>query len=148
MALCGLAVVATATMSTTTALAGGQAGAKVTVEQHETAMKTIATANGVLGKSLAADPAAAAKEAATIAAAFGEVERFWTQYNKADAVTWSQQAKQAATGLAAAITAKDDAKVQELRKSLTSNCGACHTAYREGGPQTGGYTLKAGIVTP
>jgi cytochrome c556 len=62
-------------------------------------------------------------------------------------VKFSQQARQTASDLAGALTAGDAAKVKELRTALGGSCTSCHMAYREGSPQTGGYTLKAGVVT-
>jgi cytochrome c556 len=129
--------------------AGAQAAARISVEQHEGFMKTISATNAALGKKIMNnDLADAAKDAQTIATTFGEVERFWTQNNKADAVTWAQQGRQNATDLAGALAAGNAEKVAASRKAMSGACGSCHTAYREGSPQTGGYTLKAGVVAP
>jgi cytochrome c556 len=145
----GIAVIASATATSTTALAGGQAAAKISVEQHEGYMKALSTANAALGKKVQGDQLAdAAKDALTLSTTLGDIEKFWAQNNKADGVKWSQDARKTATDLAGALTAGDAAKVKELRTALGQSCTGCHMAYREGGPQTGGYTIKAGVVTP
>ena len=135
--------------SATPLRAGGQAAAKISVETHEGYMKTLASTNQTLGtKMMANDLAGAAKDAQQIAATFADIEKFWSQNNKADAVTWSQQGKQGALDVAAALSAGDATKAAAARKTMSGSCGSCHMAYREGGPQTGGYTLKAGVFTP
>jgi cytochrome c556 len=134
------------------AAAGGAqaaAAAKITVEEHEGYMKTIATANAAMGKKIMSNELAdAAKDAQQIAMVFGDVEKFWTQNNKSDAVMWAQEARMAATDVAGALAAGDATKAAAARKQMQGSCGSCHKTYREGGPQTGGYTIKAGVVTP
>jgi hypothetical protein len=148
------AVVACASSTTTaqtpgaTGTAGAQAAARITVEQHEGFMKTISSTNAAIGKKIMGnDLAGAASDAQTLATTFGEVERFWTQNNKADAVKWAQDGRQNASALAGALAAGDAEKANAARKQMTGSCTSCHMAYREGSPQTG-YTIKAGIVTP
>jgi cytochrome c556 len=124
-------------------------GAKVTVEQHEGFMKTISASNASLGKKIMNnDLAEAAKDAQTLATTFGEVEKFWAQNNKADGVQWAQLGRTLASNLAGALAAGDTEKVAAARKEMSVSCNSCHKAYREGTPQTGGYTLKAGVVAP
>ena len=150
-----LGVVACASTTTTaqaptgTAGAGGQAAARVTVEQHEGFMKTIASTNAGISKKIKSNELAdAANDAQQLATIFGDVERFWTQNNKADAVTWAQQGRQAATEMAGALAAGDAVKASAAQKQMSGSCGSCHKTYREGSPQTGGYTIKAGVATP
>ena len=135
-------------VASVTPLRAGQA-AKISVETHEGYMKTLASVNGTLGKKMmSGDLAGAAKDAQQIAATFADIEKFWTQNNKSDGVKWSQEGRQNATELATALSAGDEPKAQAARKTMSGSCASCHMAYREGGPQTGGYTLKAGVVTP
>ena len=134
----------TAAAATTTA----QAPAKITVEQHEGYMKSIASTNAALGKKVESkDLAGAAADAKQLATLLGDVEKFWAQYNKADGVKWAQDGRSNATSLAGALSGGDTAKVAELRKAVSGSCGGCHTAYREGNPKEGGYRLKAGVAT-
>ena len=140
-------VVACASRATTAQTPGGQAAARVTVEQHEGFMKTISSTNAALGKKIMNnDLAEAAKDAQVLATTFGDVEKFWAQNSKADAVTWAQQGKTQAANLAGALAAGDAEKVAAARKEMAGSCAACHKTYREGSPQAGGYTLKTGVV--
>ena len=122
------------------------AAARVTPEQLDAAMKTITAANGALGtKLMANDLPGAAKDAQTLATAFAEVERFFTQANKPDAVTLAQTARTGATATAAAAAAGDAMKATAARSNMTATCKQCHGVYREGDAQTG-YRLKAGTI--
>jgi hypothetical protein len=126
--------------------AGPEAAARMTAEQLQAAMKTIGTNNGTLGtKLMAGDLAGAAKDAQTLATAFADVERFFAQTSKADAVGWAKQARMSASEVAATATANDVTKATAARTTLTGQCRQCHTAYREGDAQTG-YRLKAGVI--
>jgi cytochrome c556 len=128
--------------------ADGQAG-RITVATHEGYMKTLSSTNTALAaKVKVGDLAGAAKDAQQIAATFGDIEKFWTENKKTDAVTWAQQGKQSASDAAAALSAGDATKADAARKQMSGSCNSCHMTYREGTPQTGGYTIKAGIVTP
>src|SRR5205809_5106633 len=74
--------------------AGPQAAARMTPEQLDAAMKTVSSTNTALGmKLMSNDLPGAAKDAQTLASTFAEVERFWAQANKADAVTFARQAR-------------------------------------------------------
>jgi cytochrome c556 len=129
-------------------LRAGQA-AKISVETHEGYMKTLTSTNQSLGtKMMSNDLAGGAKDAQQIATIFADIEKFWAQYNKSDAVKWSQEGRQNALEVAAALSAGDATKAQTARKTMSASCGSCHMTYREGGPQSGGYTLKAGVATP
>lgn len=128
--------------------AGAQAAARVTVEQHEAAMKGIAQANGALQKNLKGNMLMdAAKDAQQLATLFGEVERFWTQNNKPDAVKLAQTARTGATEVAGAAAAGDQAKALAAAGNIGGTCKQCHGVYREGDAQTG-FRIKAGTITP
>ena len=129
--------------------AGAQAAAKVTVEQHEGFMKSISSANAALGMKIMNNQLAeAAKDAQQLATLFGDVEKFWAQNNKPDGVMWAQQGRQNAADTAGALAAGDAMKTAAARKQMSASCTSCHMTYREGSPQTGGYTIKAGVYTP
>jgi hypothetical protein len=118
----------------------------MTAAQLQAAMKTISTANGALGmKLMSNDLPGAAKDAETLATAFADVERFWAQANKADAVKLAQQARMAASDVAAAATTGDAMKASAARSNMTGTCKQCHGVYREGDVQTG-YRIKAGTI--
>ena len=128
--------------------AGAQAAARVTVEQHEAAMKSIATANGALQKAIKSSALAdAGKQAQELATLFGEVERFWQQNNKPDAVKIAQTARTGATEVAGAAAAGDQMKALMAAGNLGGTCKQCHGLYREGTPQTG-FSIKPGTITP
>jgi hypothetical protein len=126
--------------------AGAQAAARMTPEQLDAAMKTISTTNGALGmKLMSGDLPGAAKDAQTLATTFADVERFWAQANKPDAVKLAQQARTGASEAAAAAAAGDAAKATAARSNMTATCKQCHGVYREGDAQTG-YRIKAGVL--
>jgi len=125
---------------------GPQAAARMTPEQLDAAMKTINTTNAALGmKLMSNDLPGAAKDAQTLATTFADVERFWAQANKADAVKLAQQARMAASETAAAAAAGDAMKTAAARSNMTATCKQCHGVYREGDAQTG-YRIKAGVL--
>lgn len=127
---------------------GGAAGATVTIEQHEAAMKQIAQANGALQKAIKSNElAGAATQAQALAGHFATVEQFWSQRNKADAVKLAQTARQGATDAAAAAKAGDQMKAQTAAASAGATCKQCHSVYREGDAQTGfRIAASAGIT--
>jgi len=126
--------------------AGPQAAARMTPEQLDAAMKTISSTNGTLGmKLMGNDLPGAAKDAQTLATTFADVERFWAQNNKADAVKLAQQARMSASEVAAAALAGDGSKATAARGNMTATCKQCHGMYREGDAQSG-YRIKAGVL--
>ena len=126
--------------------AGPQAAARMTPEQLDAAMKIINTTNATLGMKLTSnDLPGAAKDAQTLASTFADVERFWAQANKADAVKLAQQARMAASESAAAATTGDGMKAAAARSNMTATCKQCHGVYREGDAQNG-YRIKAGVL--
>jgi len=137
-----------ATPAAAAAAAGAQAAARVTVEQHEAAMKGIATNNGAMQKALKSNALPdAAKNAQELARLFAEVERFWTQNNKPDAVKLAQTGVAGATEVAGAAAAGDQMKAMAAAANIGGTCKQCHGTYREGTPEAG-YSIKAGTITP
>ena len=135
-----------ATAPQTGRAAGPQASARMTPDQLDAAMKTISTTNAALGmKLMSNDLPGAAKDAQTLATTFADVERFWAQANKEDAVKLAQQARMGASEAAAAATAGDGMKAAAARSNMTATCKQCHGVYREGDAQTG-YRIKAGVL--
>lgn len=125
---------------------GQKAAERMTAEQLQATMKTISATNGTLGmKLMGGDLAGAAKDAQTLATTFADVERFFAQVQKADAINWAKQARLTASEAAAAATAGNAAKANASWTAMTGMCRQCHTTYREGDPQTG-YRLKAGVL--
>jgi cytochrome c556 len=111
------------------------------------AMKSIAQANGALQKALKSNALAdAGKQAQELATLFGQVERFWQQNNKPDAVKLAQTARTGATEVAGAAAAGDQMKALMAAGNIGGTCKQCHGTYREGTAQTG-FTIKAGTIT-
>lgn len=126
---------------------GAQAAARMTTEQLSAAMKTIASTAAALRMKLMNNQLPdAAKDAQTLAMTFGDVERFWQQNNKPDAVMLAQTARQGATDAAGAAAAGDAMKAQMAAANMQGTCKQCHGLYREGDAQTG-YRVKAGVLT-
>jgi hypothetical protein len=125
---------------------GAQAAARVTPEQLDAAMKTVNASNAALGtKLMSGDLPGAAKDAQTLATTFADVERFFAQANKQDAVMLARTARMGASDAAAAATAGDAMKAASARGNMGATCKQCHGVYREGDAQTG-YRLKAGVI--
>jgi hypothetical protein len=95
-------------------------------------MKTIAGANGSLGKNIEAKNAAgAAADAQKMADTFKMVEAFWQSRNVADAVGFAQKAGAAAAATAKAASAGNLDEAAMTAKTILPNCGGCHMAHRE-----------------
>ena len=118
-------------------------GQRVTIAQHEAAMKQVGQSNGAMQKAIKSnDLPAAQKEAETLLAQFTLAERFWTQHKKDDAMKLAATARQGATDVIAAIKAGDQMKAQMAAANLGGTCKQCHGTYREGTPQEG-FRLRA-----
>jgi hypothetical protein len=122
-----------------------QAAARMTPDQLDAAMKSTNTANDALGMKLTqGDLAGAAKDAQSIASGFAEIERFFAQIGKNDAVELAKKARKGASEVAAAASAGHATKATSERAKLNATCKQCHDSYREGNAQTG-YRLKDGV---
>ena len=116
---------------------------RVTIMQHEAAMKQIAQSNGAMQKAIKSNTLAdAAAQAETLATQFALVERFWAQHQKADAVKLAQTGRQGAIDAGAAAKAGDQMKAQMAAGNIGGTCKQCHGTYREGDPKTG-FSIKA-----
>ena len=128
--------------------AGAQAAARITPEQLDAAMKSISQTNAAMQKALKSSALPdAAKNAQQLATLFGDVERFFAQNKKDDAVKLAQTARTGASNVAGAAGAGDAAKALAAAGTIGTTCTPCHTMYREGDAKTG-YQLKAGTLTP
>jgi len=126
--------------------AGQQAAARLTPADLQARMRIIGPASGTLRMKLMANQLAdAAKDAQTLATAFADVERFWAQNNKMDAVMWAQQARMGAQEAAGAATAGDAMKATAAAGNMQAQCKQCHAVYREGDAQTG-FRIKQGAL--
>lgn len=137
--------------TTTTAAAGtpgAQAAARLTVQDLEARMKNIGSTYPAMRKNLMANMLAdAATQAQELATWFGDVERFWAQNSKPDAVKWAQDARTFATEVAGTATAGDVKKAEQAAANMQGACKQCHGTYREMDP-AGGFRIKPGVVTP
>ena len=116
---------------------------RVTIAQHEAAMKMIAQNAQPMQKAIKSNMLAdAGKHAAELERLFTQVEQFWTQHKKDDAMKLAQTAKMGAADVVAAIKANDQAKAMMAAGNLGGTCKQCHGTYREGNPEVG-YSIKA-----
>jgi len=142
------ATTSTGTGATASASSGAeaQAATRLTPQDLESRMKDIGTTFPAMRMHIMANQLDdAAKEAEQLAVWFGDVERFWAQQSKADAVKWAQEARTVATEVAAASTAKDAMKAGQAATNMQGTCKQCHGTYREADP-AGGFRLKAGVI--
>jgi hypothetical protein len=91
----------------------------------QTYMKTVAANFGPLRK--APDNAAAKEPATALADTFDKVAAFWKMHNAPDAVTFADNARDAARAIA---DGTGDKAANTMK--LAAQCGACHMAHREG----------------
>ena len=95
-------------------------------------MKHVAAANGTLRKAVEASDAAITRDsAAALKQAFTKTADFWKARGRADAATWSDDARTLAESIdrAAAGGAWDEIKTSA--EALGQTCQKCHAAYRE-----------------
>jgi mono/diheme cytochrome c family protein len=111
----------------------GLAIAQLSDDQYKTEMQSLGA--NVTAVRDAADTAAAAPAAKKIEETFTKVAAYWKAKNAADAVTFSETARDAAK----AIADGQGDKAANLAK-LQQQCGACHMAHRAGG--RGNFTIK------
>jgi cytochrome c556 len=140
-----------------------QAAAKMTEQDYDAIMKKVAGAYASMRKNLdSGEVNGAAKDPQQLAELFGEAEKFWTQYNRQDAVKWSQTARTHATQIADALTAAEgflrvDPRIQRpiqarltrartMATNLGETCKQCHGTYREG-DEASGFRIKPGTLT-
>ncbi len=136
-----------ATTSTTTAAGGGAAQAAMTEADYDALMKKVGPTNGAMRKKIMGNMLPdAAKDAQTLATLFGDVERFWTQQKKTDAMKWAAEARMYASQTAGAAAAGDQMKTQQAADSMLADCKQCHGMYREGS-QEAGFRIKPGTIT-
>lgn len=88
------------------------------------------------------DASGAADEARQLAERFGQVEKFWAQQNRDDAVTWAGTARTYASEAAGAAASGSVEKAAAAATSLGRACEQCHGTYRESDGR-GGYRIKA-----
>ena len=136
-----------AAATSTTAAGGGAAAQQMTEADYDALMKKVGPTNGAMRKKIMGNMLAdAAKDAQTLATLFGDVERFWTQHKKQDAMKWAAEARKFATETAGAAAAGDQMKTQQAADNLVGDCKQCHGTYREGS-QEAGFRIKPGVLT-
>lgn len=131
--------------ATATAATAGQGPEQLTVADLDSRMKEIGPGNQALRKQLMGGMIAeAGKQAEELATLFGDVERFWAQRNRNDAVKWAQDARTFATEAAGAATANDAMKATQAANNMLGACKQCHGTYREMDP-AGGFRIRADL---
>ncbi|HXJ44649.1 MAG TPA: hypothetical protein VNH18_35505 [Bryobacteraceae bacterium] len=97
--------------------------------QHQTLMKAAAGANAALRAAVTAKDAASIKEnSGKMAESFDAISKYWARQQKADAVKFAEDARDAAKAVGAATEADQAAALGKIN----GNCRGCHMAYREG----------------
>jgi cytochrome c556 len=120
--------------------------AKMGAQDLEQLMRKIGPTYQGLRKTLeGTDAGDAAKPAQQLADLFGGVEKFWTQFNRPDAVKWAAEARTQATEVAGAAAGGNAAKASAAADNLGGACKQCHGTYRESDGQ-GGYRIKPGVA--
>ena len=129
------------------AAASAQAQARMTEADYDALMKKVGPANGAMRMKLMGGMLKdAATDAQALAGLFGDVEKFWAQHNKQDAVKWAAEARTNASEVAGAAAAGDGMKAQTAANNILASCKQCHGMYREGDAQSG-FRIKAGTLT-
>ena len=144
----GLALIASSRSAVAQTGGTAQSAPRLTADDYRGFMKTVGSTYPSMQKHLMGGMTAeAAKEAQTLATTFGNVERFWMQNNKADAVKFAQDARKYATEAAGAATAGDAAKASMAAGNMQGMCKQCHGMYREMDPANpNGFRIKPGVI--
>ena len=164
--LCLTLVFAAAVM--TTVPDANQAASKppvpISEQDYDAIMKKVGPAFAAMSKKLDdGNVDLAVKDAQQVSELFAEVEKFWAQHKREDAVKFAQAARKEADAVVNGVAGargylKSDARVQSgvqvklsrARASvatLKNTCQRCHTAYREG-DMTSGFHIKPGALVP
>lgn len=135
-----------AAASRRTPIDAAAAGPPFTPADLRARMKTIEGALDAVHIKLAGNRATdAVIDAQTLASMFGDVERFWSQHRRHDAVIWARQARADAAQMAAAAAAGDTKKTAAAADHISSTCQQCHAAYRDGTAESG-FQIKPGVL--
>lgn len=119
---------------------------KMSPQDLEQLMRKIGPTYQSLRKTLQApDLDEAGKQAQQLGELFGGVEKFWTQYNKPDAIKWAGEARTHASETAGTAAAGNATKAIAAADNLGGVCKQCHSTYRESDGQ-GGYRVKPGVL--
>jgi cytochrome c556 len=120
--------------------------ARMRPQDFEQLMQKIGPTYQSLRKTLEGnDMDEAGKQAQQLAELFGGVEKFWTQYNRPDAMKWAGEARTFASEAAGTAAAGNAAKATAAAETLGGACKQCHGTYRESDGQ-GGYRIKPGVL--
>ena len=105
-------------------------------------MKEIGATQGAVRKAIDGQNAELLKtNADKLEELFEQVDDFWSARNVKDAADIADDAAEHADHIEDAADAKDFAKAAEHAKLLQGTCAACHTKYRDKGPD-GQYRIK------
>jgi cytochrome c556 len=130
-----------------TSSASAEAAAQLGPADLEKLMQKIGPTYQSVRKNLQGGSVAeAGKEAQQLGELFGNVEKFWAQHNKEDAVKWAQQARTYASDVAGSAVGGNPAKATAIAENMGGVCKQCHGTYRESDGE-GGYRIKPGVIT-
>ena len=104
-------------------------------------MKKVAGTKGKMAKAVKGKMNdEAASEAMSLAGLYKELASFWSTRKNSDAESIAKEGETAASGLAAAAKAGNEAKMESELQTINGTCGNCHMKYREGSP--GSFKIK------
>ncbi|HXU92343.1 MAG TPA: hypothetical protein VFP33_01670 [Gallionella sp.] len=110
-------------------LSGGVLAGQAVVD--EDSMQLMEDRNKSLSSRIALKDAAGAKEdAQALAEMFADVETYFAQKGKGDAVDWSKQSRELSADISRYVAAKDFDHASQSAVTLSKTCKTCHQTYK------------------
>lgn len=110
-------------------LSGGVLASQVTVD--EDSMQLMDDRNKSLSSNIAVKDAPSAKEdARALTEMFADVETYFAQKGKDDAVDWSKQSRELSDEITRYVAANDFEHASQSAVALSKTCKACHRVYK------------------
>ncbi len=110
-------------------LSGGVLANQAVVD--EDSMQLMDDRNKSLSSNIALKDATSAKEdARALAEMFADVEQYFVQKGKNDAVDWSKQSRELSAEITRYVAANDFDHASQSAAALSKNCKACHRIYK------------------
>ncbi|BBJ00504.1 hypothetical protein FGKAn22_21960 [Ferrigenium kumadai] len=110
-------------------LSGSVLASQVTVD--EDSMQLMDDRNKSLSSNIALKDASSAKEdARALAEMFADVETYFAQKGKGDAVDWSKQSRELSAEITRYVAANDFDHASQSAVTLSKTCKACHQIYK------------------
>lgn len=113
-------------------LSGGVLASQAIVD--EDSMQLMDDRNKSLSSNISLRDAAGAKDdARALNEMFADVELYFAQKGKSDAVDWSKQSRELSAEITRFIAASDFDHASQSAVTLSKTCKACHEVYKEEG---------------